>query len=109
MEQDGGNFIAFVGNPASGRLLRQSLRHFRETTIFPSEGIVSSSMVPGVELSDHASFWRNGFPAVLISDTGPFRNLNYHLGTDSADNLDFDRMAIVIAGVRRLVEAMAAG
>jgi Zn-dependent M28 family amino/carboxypeptidase len=99
-----GDFIAFVGNPASGSLLRSSLRRFRETTAFPSEGIVSSSMIPGVELSDHASFWRNGFPAVLVSDTGPFRNDNYHLSSDTAATLDFERMARVIVGVRSVIE-----
>ena len=68
---------------------------------------MSSSMVPGVELSDHASFWRHGFPAVLISDTGPFRNANYHLGSDLSAGLDFDRMARVVAGVRRVLEEVA--
>ena len=106
---DHGDFIAFVGNPASGRLLRRSLRRFRESTNFPSEGIVSSSMVPGVELSDHASFWRQGFPAVLVSDTGPFRNDHYHLESDTPDRLNFDRMARVIAGVQRVVEDVAGG
>jgi hypothetical protein len=102
-----GDFVAFVGNPASGSLLRTSLRRFRETTAFPSEGIVSSSMIPGVELSDHASFWRNGFPAVMVSDTGPFRNTNYHLPSDTAGTLDFGRMARVIVGVRSVIEGAA--
>ena len=64
-------------------------------------------MVPGVELSDHASFWRHGFPAVLVSDTGPFRNSNYHLASDTAATLDLDRMARVIAGVLRVIERVA--
>lgn len=104
---DRGNFIMFVGNPASGRLLRRSLKRFRESKNFPSEGIVSSSMVPGVELSDHGSFWRRGFPAVLITDTGPFRNEHYHLESDTPDRLDFERMARVISGVRRVIEGAA--
>ena len=100
-----GNFIAFVGNPASGALLRRSLATFRDVGTVPSEGMVSSSMVPGVELSDHASFWRAGFPAVLISDTGPFRNVRYHLESETWDELDFETMARVVSGVLRVVES----
>lgn len=100
-----GDFIAFVGNPASGALLRRSLATFRDGSSVPSEGIVSSSMVPGVELSDHASFWRAGFPAVLVSDTGPFRNLRYHGDSETWDALDFETMARVVSGILRVVEA----
>lgn len=105
---DRGDFVAFAGNPASGRLLRRSLEVFRRSTRFPSEGVVAPSMVPGVELSDHASFWRHGYPAVVISDTGPFRNDHYHLDDDRVDTLDFDRMARLVAGIERVV-ADAAG
>jgi hypothetical protein len=61
-------------------------------------------MLPGVELSDHASFWRSGFPAVLVTDTGPFRNGNYHLASDTAATLDFERMARVVMGLLRVIE-----
>jgi hypothetical protein len=64
-------------------------------------------MIPGVELSDHASFWRHGFPGVLVTDTGPFRNDNYHLESDVAHSLDFGRMAMVIAGVLHVLEEIA--
>ena len=104
---DRGDFIAFVGNPGSGRLLRRSLSAFRQRSAFPSEGVVSSSMIPGVELSDHASFWRHGYPAVAISDTGPFRNVHYHLDADRPEAIDFDRMARVVAGIVAMVEEVA--
>lgn len=104
---DRGDFLAFVGNPASGALIRRSLLRFRETTSLPSEGVVSSSLVPGVELSDHASFWRHGYPAVLITDTGPFRNPDYHLSSDVAATLDYHRMARAVLGIQRVIEAKA--
>lgn len=96
---DRGDFVAFVGNPASAALLRRSLATFRRTTRFPSEGIVSPSLVPGVELSDHASFWRHGYPGVLISDTGPFRNPNYHTPDDDLSRVALRRTARVVVGL----------
>lgn len=104
---DRGDFVGFIGNPASGRLVRRALTVFRETTAFPSEGAAVSSMTPGAELSDHASFWREGYEALMITDTAPFRNDNYHTSGDTVETLDFDRMARVVAGARRVVEAEA--
>ncbi|MFC1575089.1 M28 family peptidase [Gemmatimonadota bacterium] len=100
---DRGDFIAFVGNPASGSLVRRSLETFRRTTRFPSEGIVSPSMLPGIELSDHASFWRSGFRAVLVSTTGPFRNPFYHTPEDTPSGVDFRRTARVVSGLREVL------
>lgn len=75
---DRGNFIAFVGNPDSGDLVRMAVRKFRETTKFPSEGIAASADWPGVGWSDHWSFWQQRFPAVMLTDTAPFRYPHYH-------------------------------
>lgn len=104
---DRGAFVGFVGNPASGSLLRHALAVFRRETPFPSEGAVVPSLVPGVELSDHASFWRNGFEAIMITDTAPFRNPHYHRPTDTPETLDFDRMARVVRGIGGVVADLA--
>jgi len=41
--------------------------------------------------SDHASFWDAGYPALLLTDTGSFRNPHLHCldGPDRADTLDY--------------------
>lgn len=41
--------------------------------------------------SDHAAFWENGYPALLISDTCNYRNFNYHCHfgrSDSTSRID---------------------
>ena len=61
------------------------------------------SAVPGAGWSDHWSFWQAGYPAVMITDTAPFRYPYYHKAEDLPDKLDFDRMARVVAALEGVV------
>lgn len=102
-----GDFIGFVGNPESRDLVRRSIRKFRESTPFPSEGIAAPADWPGIGWSDHWSFWQEKYPAIMITDTALFRYPYYHTSLDTADKIDFKRMARVVEGVRRVVESLA--
>jgi len=104
---DRGNFIGFVGNPESRNLVRQAVRSFRATTQFPSEGIAAPADWPGVGWSDHWSFWQEQYPAIMITDTALFRYPYYHTAFDTANRIDFGKMARVVEGVRRVVESLA--
>lgn len=94
-----GNFIGFVGNRASRRLVRQCVESFRRQAAFPSEGAVLPGSLPGVGWSDHWAFWQVDYPALMVTDTAPFRYRAYHTKQDTADQLDYERMARVVAGV----------
>jgi Zn-dependent M28 family amino/carboxypeptidase len=98
-----GNFIGFVGNISSRPLVREMVRSFRQTTAFPSEGVAAPQWIGGVGWSDHWSFWQEGYPAVMITDTAPFRNKNYHQPGDTPATLDYPRMARVVQGIERVV------
>lgn len=104
---DRGNFIGFVSNGQSRDLLRRAIRRFREFTEFPSEGVAAPEGWPGVGWSDHWSFWQQGYPAIMITDTALFRNRYYHTPFDTADKLDFDKMARVVRGVQEVVTSLA--
>ena len=52
--------------------------------------------MPGVDFSDHASYWRFGMPAVMVTDTAFLRNRNYHEASDTPETLDYARMAKVV-------------
>jgi len=103
---DTGNFIAFVGNLPSRSLLHTSIRTFRETTGFPSDGVAAPEFIKGIGWSDQWSFWQEGYPAIMITDTAPFRYPHYHEMTDTPDKLDYGRMARVVAGIGRVVEGL---
>lgn len=100
---DTGDFIGFIGNIGSRRLLRQALRLFRENVRFPSEGAMLPSVIPGVAWSDHWSFWQEGYPAIMITDTAPYRYPYYHSADDTPDRIDYDRLARVVAGLETVV------
>jgi len=102
-----GNFIAFVGNLRSRRLVRRAVAAFRQGEPFPSEGAAVPEIVPRVRDSDHASFWHAGYPALMVTDTANFRYPYYHTPEDTIDKIDFDRMARVVRGLGKVVEALA--
>ena len=99
-----GNFIGFIGNTASRHLVRQVVRTFRQNEPFPSEGSAPpESVVPGVGLSDQWSFWQEGYPALMVTDTAMFRYPYYHEPEDTIDKVDFERMARVVRGLEKVV------
>jgi Zn-dependent M28 family amino/carboxypeptidase len=102
-----GDFIGFVGNQESRDLVRRSIRKFRESTSFPSEGVAAPADWPGIGWSDHWSFWQEQYPAIMITDTAVFRYPHYHTQLDTYDKIDFQRMARVVEGVGRVVESVA--
>jgi len=102
-----GDFIGFVGNTESRDLVRQATRRFREATQFPSEGVAAPASLPGVGWSDQWSFWQQGYPAIMITDTALFRNPYYHTPLDTTDKVDFGKMARVVDGFRSVVVSLA--
>jgi hypothetical protein len=103
---DTGNFIAFVANFASRDLLHRTIGTFRKTTPFPCEGLAAPEFITGIGWSDHWSFWQAGYPALMVTDTAPFRYPHYHEPADTAEKLDYGRMARVVTGIGRVIEEL---
>jgi len=102
-----GDFVGFVGNIASRALVGQAIGAFRRHAAFPSEGVAAPGWIGGIGWSDHWGFWQQGYPAVMVTDTAPFRYPHYHLHSDTPDRLDYDRLARVVSGLARVVEELA--
>jgi Zn-dependent M28 family amino/carboxypeptidase len=98
---DRGNFLAFVANLRSRALLHQTIATFRAQAQFPSEGVAAPAFIPGVDWSDHGSFWEQGYPALMITDTAPYRYPHYHTARDTPDRVDYERLARVVQGLER--------
>jgi Zn-dependent M28 family amino/carboxypeptidase len=94
-----GNFIAVVGNIASKELVNKVTYIFKKHSKFPIESIATFSIVPGIDFSDHASFWLYGYKAVMITDTAFYRNPNYHSHTDLPHTLNYKDLAEVVRGL----------
>ncbi|HEY6070559.1 MAG TPA: M28 family peptidase [Chthoniobacterales bacterium] len=102
-----GNFIGFVANVNSRALLQRTMSIFRAQKKIPSQGAALPGFVPGASWSDHWSFWKQGYPAIMITDTAPFRYPHYHLPTDTPDKLDYDRFALVVSGMEKVIADLA--
>jgi Zn-dependent M28 family amino/carboxypeptidase len=101
------NFIGFVGNIRSRSLVRLSLATFRRTTQFPSEGTAAPEWFTGIGWSDHWSFWREGYRAIMITDTAFFRYAYYHTRQDTPEKIDYDRLARVTTGLSQVIVELA--
>lgn len=106
---DRANFIAFVSNLRSRRQMRRAVSSFRAYSDFPLEHIATLGIVPGVAWSDHLSFWRQGYPALMVTDTAFYRYPHYHTARDTPDNLDFEALARVTDGLCKTIAALAIG
>ncbi|MDX9820939.1 MAG: M28 family peptidase [Syntrophales bacterium] len=100
------DFIAVVGNLSSRRLVGDVAASLRETGM-AVETLATVSLVPGVDFSDHRSFWKMGYPAVMLTDTAFYRNPHYHASSDRADTLDYGRMAVLLDGLDKAIRALA--
>jgi len=106
---DQGNFVGFVGNLSGQALVKDAIRVFRDTAQIPSEGAATLGWIPGVDWSDHWSFWKQGYPAFMVTDTAVFRYPEYHTRKDTVDQIDFASLTRVTSGITRVVAHLASG
>jgi Zn-dependent M28 family amino/carboxypeptidase len=103
---DRGNFIAMVSNFRSVALLARAAWAFRSATTLRVIACPAPERIAGVGWSDHWSFWQQGYPALMLTDTAPYRYPHYHSRSDTPDKLDYERMARVVAGVTAALDAL---
>lgn len=102
-----GDFIAFVGSTRYAALVRQVVAAFRRNEPFPSRGGALPVAVAAIGRSDHRSFWQEGYPALMVTDTAPFRYPHYHTPEDTVDKIDFEKTARVVRGLESVAAALA--
>ena len=83
------NFIGMVSDFRSGVAMRRLAQAFRAHSDFPLQTAATFRLVPGVSWSDHRSFWRQGYHALMITDTAFYRYLHYHANDDTPDKLAY--------------------
>lgn len=96
---DRANFIAVVGNLRSRRLVKRIKDTFKRNSTFNIESAVAPELVPGVNFSDHDSFWRYGYQACMITDTAFYRYPYYHTPEDTYEKIDYAKLAEVVKGL----------
>jgi Zn-dependent M28 family amino/carboxypeptidase len=106
---DVGDFIGFVSNVASARLLMRAREAFRQRSRFPLQSAAVPSVVPGVGWSDHWSFWEAGYSAMMVTDTAPYRYPWYHTAADTPDKIGYIQLAQVVDGMEHVASVLAGG
>ncbi len=99
---DKGHFIAFIGRVGDKKSVKNSIEIFRKQAAFPSEGVAAPNWIPGVSWSDHWSFWKYGYSAMMITDTAPYRYPYYHSAKDTPEKLDYSKMARITSGLQQV-------
>jgi hypothetical protein len=102
--QHRGNFVAVIGDPASNATVA-SLETYadriglRFIPLVIPESLLASPAINDLRRSDHASFWDEGYPGMMITDTSEFRYDRYHCtaGPDIPANLDANFASQIVA------------
>jgi hypothetical protein len=101
-----GNFIAVAGPWDQGDWIKTVKIGMKGATDLPVYSIRAPSAVPGIDFSDHFNYWPHGFKAIMITDTAFYRNRSYHTTADTADSLDYSRMAKVVVALFEALRAL---
>ena len=103
---DQGNFIALVGKLSDFGVMRRVKAAMSGATSLAVHSINSPRRIPGIENSDHVSFWDADYPAMMVTDTAYLRNRNYHGPNDTWQTLDYKRMAQVVQAVHAITRQL---
>lgn len=100
---DRGNFIALVGRFGDFGVTRRAKQLMMAGAgALPVYSINAPAAVTGVDFSDHRNYWKEGYPALMVTDTSFMRYRHYHRAGDTHDKLDYRRMADVVNGVHAI-------
>jgi hypothetical protein len=98
-----GDYIVFVANQFSKELLKSATQSFERQTDITWQTATLPSFSPGAKSSDHWSFWKEGYPALMVTDTAPFRYPHYHKPSDTPDKLRYGFLNGVVEGLKASV------
>ena len=98
-----GNYIAAVSNFSNSHLSEEYQDHVEAFDQIDCQKLAAPSSVPGVDFSDHASFWKFGYEAFMITNTAFYRNKNYHTEDDTSGRLDYVKMGYVVNALANML------
>lgn len=103
-----GNFITFVSNLRSYGWLRKVTGAFGSCCDFPAERLAAfTPLAPGAAWSDHSSFWKYGYKALMVTDTAFYRYPYYHTPEDRPDKINYGGLARVTEGLAGTIAVLA--
>ncbi len=104
---DQGNFLAFVSREDCLPQLEKTVSAFRLFSNVPCEMLAADENIQGVSLSDHMSFWKQGYPAIMVTDTAPYRYPHYHQPQDTPDKINMKVYKEAVLGLTATIAHLA--
>lgn len=77
----------------------QATRGFKKGSSFPIKAGVVPKWIKGAAWSDHSSFWKFGYPAMQITDTGAFRSPYHTTKEDTIEKINLDAISCIVMGM----------
>jgi len=102
-----GNFLTFIGQLDSREQLAKCATTFIAASNFPAQSLAAPPDMTGVDFSDQQSFWRLGYPGIMVTDTALYRYPHYHTKYDTLDKINYDSFARVTNGLSAVVTKLA--
>lgn len=84
-----GDFLCLAALPSSGRHAQMWKHRYNSHVHSKLVDIIGPASISGIDLSDHKSFIKHGYPAIMLTDTGLYRNKNYHTPRDLPETLNY--------------------
>ncbi|HEX4445872.1 MAG TPA: hypothetical protein VH044_04025 [Polyangiaceae bacterium] len=102
LARDHAGTLLFVGNFHSRSLAHRAERAFSRASRIGARAFGIPSWLPGARAGEHAPFWRNGWPAIVVADGPPWR-------VRSPGLPDVDRIAAAVPGLVSVAVGLAGG
>ncbi|BBM87567.1 M28 family peptidase [Candidatus Uabimicrobium amorphum] len=98
------DYIAVVSKFSDRMITSQFHTALKKYNSLSTQLLIAPPILEGVDFSDHRSFWRYGYPALMVTDTSFYRNHHYHKATDTPDTLDYKKMATLTTALAKAIK-----
>lgn len=99
---DKGNYIGLIGRLEDFSQLRDTKRSFAKASPLPLFSFNTLDDFPEFLSVDHENYWRNGFPAFLLTDTAHYRQGD-NASIEIPERFDYHKMALLVKGLYQVV------
>lgn len=101
-----GNFITVVSDFKSSKLNKKISLGLKKSKSIPSRKLIASEFINAITFSDHWSFWQQGYPAVMVTDTAFLRGNTYHQQNDTYEKINYNALSKLVAGLTDSIQIL---
>ncbi|HRX16808.1 MAG TPA: M28 family peptidase [Spirochaetota bacterium] len=104
-----GNYLAVATLPSQSKTAFYFKKYFNKNSFIKMFEMIAPASVPGIDYSDHSSFIKQGYPAIMVTDTGFYRNPRYHTSEDISSTLNYRFLGYTVYSLYKTIKDLASG